>query len=135
MVTREENDLLTRAGPGTPMGTLMRRYWIPAAMSSEVVADGAPLRLMLLGEQLLAFRDSEGRVGDYGVGEAWYESGPDPVHATAATDRPSAFVRVLVLPSAWEGKRTIRYVDPADEDKPKLQKPTVFFDRAIELPR
>jgi quercetin dioxygenase-like cupin family protein len=79
--------------------------------------------------------DSDGAVADYGAGEAWFESGPDPVHATAATDRPSAFVRVLVLPSEWEGKRTIRYVDPADEDRPKLQKPTVFFDRAIELPR
>ena len=63
MVTREENELLTRVGTGTPMGELMRHYWIPAAMSSEVVADGAPLRLMLLGEQLLAFRDSAGRVG------------------------------------------------------------------------
>ena len=42
MVTREENELLTRVGPGTPMGALMRRYWMPAAMSSEVIADGAP---------------------------------------------------------------------------------------------
>jgi phthalate 4,5-dioxygenase oxygenase subunit len=63
MVTREENELLTRVGPGTPMGELMRRYWIPAAMSSELIADGAPLRLMLLGEKLVAFRDSAGRVG------------------------------------------------------------------------
>jgi phenylpropionate dioxygenase-like ring-hydroxylating dioxygenase large terminal subunit len=63
MVTREENEKLTRVGPGTPMGELMRRYWIPAAMSSELAADGAPLRLMLLGEELVAFRDSQGRVG------------------------------------------------------------------------
>ena len=45
------------------MGELMRQYWIPAAMSSELKADGAPMRLMLLGEQLIAFRDSSGRVG------------------------------------------------------------------------
>ena len=63
MLSREENELLTKVGPGTPMGELMRRYWIPAAMSSELVADGDPLRLMLLGEQLVAFRDSTGRVG------------------------------------------------------------------------
>jgi hypothetical protein len=42
-------------------------------------------------------------------------------------------VRVLLLPAEWEGRRTIRYVDPADELKPKLQRPTVFFDRAITL--
>jgi quercetin dioxygenase-like cupin family protein len=79
--------------------------------------------------------ESEGRVTEYGTGEAWFESGPDPVHATGAPDRPSAFVRVLVLPAEWQGKRTIRYVDAADEDRPKLQRPTVFFDRALDLPR
>jgi hypothetical protein len=79
--------------------------------------------------------DSEGHQTDYAVGEAWFEAGPDPVHATAALDRPSAFVRVLLLPAEWAGKRTIRYVDPADEDKPKLQRPTVFFDRPLTLAR
>src|SRR5262252_8961876 len=59
----DENELLTRVGSGTPMGNLMRQYWIPACMSSELSADGPPMRLMLLGEQLIAFRDSSGRVG------------------------------------------------------------------------
>ena len=54
---------LTRVGPGTVMGDLMRCYWIPALMSSELVSDGPPVRLMLLGEKLIAFRDSAGRVG------------------------------------------------------------------------
>lgn len=54
---------LTRVGPGTVMGELMRQYWLPAALSSELVADGDPMRLMLLGEKLIAFRDSSGRVG------------------------------------------------------------------------
>jgi len=54
---------LTRVGPGTVMGDLMRCYWIPAVMSSELVSDGPPVRLMLLGEKLIAFRDSSGRVG------------------------------------------------------------------------
>ena len=52
---------LTRVGPGTPMGDLMRCYWIPAALSSEVERGGPPVRLMLLGERLIAFRDSAGR--------------------------------------------------------------------------
>ncbi|MDA1036187.1 MAG: Rieske 2Fe-2S domain-containing protein, partial [Chloroflexi bacterium] len=63
MLSAKENETLTRVGAGTPMGELMRRYWIPAAMSWEVEPDGAPLRVRLLGERLLAFRDTSGRVG------------------------------------------------------------------------
>jgi phthalate 4,5-dioxygenase len=64
MLSREENELLTRAGPGTPMGALMRRYWVPALLASEVEApDGPPVRVTLLGESLVAFRDTAGRVG------------------------------------------------------------------------
>ena len=63
MSTSVENETLTRVGPGTPMGALMRQYWVPAALSSELKADGDPLRLVLLGEKLVAFRDSNGRVG------------------------------------------------------------------------
>jgi phthalate 4,5-dioxygenase len=63
MTTASESVELTRVGPGTVMGQLMREYWIPALLSSEVARDGAPVRLMLLGEKLIAFRDSAGRVG------------------------------------------------------------------------
>src|SRR6201993_639239 len=64
MLSREENELVTRVGPGTPMGALMREYWIPAMLSSELPApDSDPLRVMLLGEQLIAFRDTNGKVG------------------------------------------------------------------------
>jgi phthalate 4,5-dioxygenase len=63
MTTAVEGAELTRVSPGTAMGELMRQYWIPAAKSSELRADGPPLRLMLLGEKLIAFRDSAGRVG------------------------------------------------------------------------
>jgi len=63
MTTAAENEILTQTGPGTPMGELFREYWIPAAMSSEVTADGEPMRLLLLSEQLIAFRDSTGKVG------------------------------------------------------------------------
>src|SRR6266702_1950355 len=60
---KKDSEDLVRVGPGTVMGGLMREYWLPAAMSRELEADGAPLRLLLLGEQLIAFRDSSGRVG------------------------------------------------------------------------
>jgi phthalate 4,5-dioxygenase len=64
MLTPEENELLCRTGPGTPMGELMRRYWLPALFSSQLVEiDGSPLRTTLLGERLVAFRDTTGRVG------------------------------------------------------------------------
>ena len=64
MLSREENDLLTRVGPGTPMGTTMRRYWIPALLAREVAEpDGPPVRVKLLGEHLVAFRDTQGRIG------------------------------------------------------------------------
>lgn len=54
---------LTRVGPGTVMGEFMRQYWIPCALSSELSVDGAPMRLPLMGEKLIAFRDSSGKVG------------------------------------------------------------------------
>jgi phthalate 4,5-dioxygenase len=60
---QKDSDDLVRVGPGTTMGKMMRQYWLPAAMSSELKRDGEPLRLLLLGEQLIAFRDSAGRVG------------------------------------------------------------------------
>jgi phthalate 4,5-dioxygenase len=63
MSIAEDNEILTRVGPGTAMGGVMREYWLPAAKSSELVADAPPLRLKLLGEQLIAFRDSAGRIG------------------------------------------------------------------------
>ncbi|HSE91917.1 MAG TPA: Rieske 2Fe-2S domain-containing protein [Methylomirabilota bacterium] len=64
MLSREDNELLCRIGPGTPMGALMRQYWVPAALSSELPeTDGPPLRVRLLGEDLIAFRVSSGAVG------------------------------------------------------------------------
>jgi phenylpropionate dioxygenase-like ring-hydroxylating dioxygenase large terminal subunit len=63
MRSSSDSEILTRVGPGTPMGELMRHYWLPALKSSELKPDGDPVRLMLLGEKLVAFRDSAGRVG------------------------------------------------------------------------
>jgi phthalate 4,5-dioxygenase len=63
MLAAQDNDILTQVGPGTAMGELMREYWIPACLPQEIVVDGTPLRLKLLGEKLIAFRDSSGRIG------------------------------------------------------------------------
>jgi nitrite reductase/ring-hydroxylating ferredoxin subunit len=64
MLSKEDNELLTRVGPGTPMGDLLRQYWMPMLCSEELPEpDCPPIRTKLLGEKLVAFRDSEGRVG------------------------------------------------------------------------
>jgi phthalate 4,5-dioxygenase oxygenase subunit len=64
VLSADDNELLTRTGPGTIMGGLMRRYWLPAVLSEELPEpDGPPLRVQVLGERLVAFRDSAGQVG------------------------------------------------------------------------
>ena len=64
MLSREDNELLCKVGPGTPTGALMRQYWIPALISSELPEkDGAPVRVRLLGENLIAFRATSGKIG------------------------------------------------------------------------
>ena len=64
MLTAEENELLTETGPETPMGQYFRRFWQPVALSEELPErDGPPIRVTIMDEELVAFRDSEGRVG------------------------------------------------------------------------
>src|SRR5690349_20180773 len=64
MLSREDNELLCRVGRDTPMGALIREYWIPALVSTELPeTDGPPVRVRLLGENLIAFRATSGRVG------------------------------------------------------------------------
>jgi hypothetical protein len=64
MLSAEENDLLTRVEGDAPMGRIMRRHWIPVCLSEEVAdADGTPVPARVLGEDLVVFRDSDGRLG------------------------------------------------------------------------
>ena len=63
MLSAQENELLTRVGPGTPMGDLMRQYWIPVLLSSELEPGDRTRRVKLLGEDLVAFRTQSGAVG------------------------------------------------------------------------
>ena len=64
LLTTEENKLLTQTDAGTPMGELFRRFWLSVMLAEEVPgADGTPVRVRILGEDLVAFRDTDGRVG------------------------------------------------------------------------
>src|SRR5436190_15720456 len=64
MLSAEQNALITQTNKGTPMGELMRRYWVPALLSEEIPSpDSAPVQVKILGEALVAFRDTNGRIG------------------------------------------------------------------------
>ena len=64
MLSKEDNELITRTGPGAPMGKVFREYWLPAMLSRELPRpDCDPIRIMLLGEKLIAFRDAVGPFG------------------------------------------------------------------------
>jgi len=92
------------------------------------VHPGPGIRRMLHGALTIA---ASGRTHTYGSGESWFEDADDPVVATASATEDTAFVRLLLLPAEWAGKRTIRYVDPSDEAKPKLQRATVLLEEPL----
>jgi quercetin dioxygenase-like cupin family protein len=114
-------------------GWLMRHDRVdfpPGGIAYRHTHPGPGIRYLLHGSLRIG---STGATHDYARGEAWFESGPEPVLATASETEETAFVRVLLLPPEWEGKRTIRYVDPADENRPRLQRATVFLEQRIQL--
>ena len=69
-----------------------------------------------------------------GRADAWYESGPEPVFAQAAADRPSRFVRVMILPRELIGKSSLQFVNDADKSKPRVQQYQIFADMPIARP-
>lgn len=77
--------------------------------------------------------DTHGRSTSYGPGGAWYESGPDAVFAQAAADKPSRFIRVMVLPRELIGKSSIQYVNEDDKAKPKSQSYKIYADAPISF--
>ena len=79
--------------------------------------------------------DTHGRSTSYGPGSAWYETGTDPVFAQAAADRPSRFIRVMILPRALLGKSSFQFVNEADKAKPRVQQYKIFADAPIATPR
>ena len=92
---------------------------------------GPGIRYLLRGELEV---EVEGRTSFYGAGGAWFEAGPDPVVARASSHIGTSFVRALVLPAEWAGKRTIRYLDPPDAAEVP-QQATILLEHAIALPR
>jgi quercetin dioxygenase-like cupin family protein len=100
----------------------------PGGIAYRHTHPGPGIRYLLFGQITI---DSLGSEHTLGPGEAWFERGPDPVLATTAADEPTAFVRVMLLPAQWAGKRTITYVDPADADKPKTQRATIFLEQPV----
>jgi hypothetical protein len=76
--------------------------------------------------------DTHGRSTSYGPGGAWYESGPDPVFAQAA-DRPTRFVRVMILPVSYVGKSSVEYLREEDKAKPKSQAYRSYADMPLSV--
>jgi hypothetical protein len=100
----------------------------PGGVAYRHTHPGGGIRRVLFGSIRI---DAAGHSTTHGPGEAWFEGADYPVLATTTDAEPTAFVRVMLLPAEWEGRRTIRYLDPADEDKPKLQQATVFLDHRL----
>lgn len=100
----------------------------PGGIAYRHTHPGPGIRYLLHGSIRI---DSGGEIHEFGPREPWFEKGSEPVFAAASRTEETAFVRVLLLPRAWEGKRTIRYVDPPDAEKPKTQRPTVFLEEPI----
>ena len=93
------------------------------------VHPGPGIRRVLRGALTIDRGDGNSRT--YRAGDSWEEGADDPVLATASATEDTAFVRVLILPDEWAGQRTIRYVDPADEEKPRLQRATVLLEAPL----
>lgn len=76
--------------------------------------------------------DTHGRSTSYGPGGAWYETGPDPVFAQAA-DRPTRFIRVMILPVSYVGKSSVEYLNEEDKAKPKSQQYKIYADLPLTV--
>jgi hypothetical protein len=117
-----------------PKGELLMRgdsvAFPPGGCAYTHVHQGPGIRCMIEGGIRI---DTHHRSTSYGPGGAWYETGPDPVFAQAAADRPSRFIRVMILPRALIGKSSIQYVNEDDKAKPKTQTYKVYADAPIEF--
>jgi quercetin dioxygenase-like cupin family protein len=102
----------------------------PRGIAYRHVHPGPGIRRLLFGELTI---ESPAGTHTYRPGDAWFEGANFPVLATASAAGDTAFVRVLLLPAEWAGKRTIRYVDPADDERPRLQRATLFLEEPLGL--
>jgi hypothetical protein len=117
-----------------PKGELLMRgdsvAFPPGGCAYKHCHQGPGIRCMIEGGIRI---DTHGRSTSYGPGGAWYETGPDPVFAQAAADKPSRFIRVMILPRALTGKSSIQYVNEEDKAKPKTQSYKIYADAPISF--
>ena len=129
---RSERMLEASLGLDDPGGYLLRCDKVelpPGGIAYTHTHQGGGIRCLLKGGFNVRVHGETTELGEY---DAWFEAGPDPVYAWAPDDAPGHFSRVMILPRRLKGKSSIRYVDPADADKPKLQKYTIFLDEFID---
>jgi hypothetical protein len=103
----------------------------PGGVAYTHTHQGPGIRCLQLGSIRI---DSAGASHHYAPGEAWFESGPEPVFAAGSDTVATAFIRTMILPRAYLGRSSIRYMKAEDQDKPKPQSYQVYIDAAIELP-
>jgi hypothetical protein len=131
MMTHEK---LTAFLETMPKGDLLMRgdsvTFPPGGCAYTHVHQGPGIRCLIEGGLRI---DTHHRSTSYGPGGAWYEGGPEPVFAQAAADKPSRFIRVMILPRALLGKSSISYVHEEDKAKPKTQTYKVYADAPIEF--
>jgi len=115
-----------------PKGDLLMRgdsvAFPPGGQALTHVHQGPGIRCLIEGGIRI---DTRGRSTAYGPGGAWFEGGPDAVFAQAALDRPTRFIRVMILPAALLGKNSILYVNEAERDRPHSQSYKRFVDAPI----
>ncbi len=130
---RSERKLEASLTLDDPDGYLLRCDKVelpPGGIAYTHTHQGGGIRCLLRGGFNVRVHGETTELGEY---DAWFEAGPDPVYAWAPDDAPGHFSRVMILPRRLKGKSSIRYVDPADADKPKLQQYTVFLDEFIDI--
>jgi len=116
------------SAPGGYLMRLDRVDFPPGGIAYLHTHRGPGIRCLLAGEIRV---EVNGAAHTLKPGEAWFEAGPDPVLAHASEREPTSFVRVMILPRELQGKSSIRYVRPEDQDQPKTQKYQVFCDEFI----
>ncbi|HMA58289.1 MAG TPA: hypothetical protein VKP52_16460 [Pseudolabrys sp.] len=131
MVTHEK---LTAYLESLPKGELLMRgdsvAFPPGGCAYQHRHQGPGIRCLLEGGIRI---DTHGRSTSFGPGGAWYESGPDAVFAQASADKPSRFIRVMILPRELAGKSSIQYVNEEDKAKPKSQQYKIYADAPISF--
>jgi hypothetical protein len=119
-----------------PQGELLMRgdsvAFPPGGCAYPHTHQGPGIRCLIEGAIRI---DTHGVSTCYGPGSPWYESGPEPVFAQTAIDRPSRFIRVMILPRALIGKSSLQLVNEEDKAKPRSQQYRIFADAPIELPK